>query len=310
MSILRVAVLPQSQAEYEVAAAAGGATVAGPEAELDGIIWTDHREVAALAELLRKHQQIRWVQLPFAGVDNFKPVFDEARSRELAISFTSAKSAYREPVAEHALMLALALARTLPERITAKSWGRKFAATLFDSSVVIVGGGGIAEEIVRLLKPFRAQITVVRREPRPMAGVSQVTDISGLDGLLPMADFVFIACALTAETNGLLNYRRFKLMKSSAYLINIARGAIVDTDDLESALRAKLIAGAGIDVTDPEPLPDGHSLWDTPNMIITPHTADTPEMCVRLLADRIHKNVRHLIAGEQLEGEVNLNLGY
>lgn len=310
MSNLRVAVLPQSQVEYEVAAAAGGATVAGPETELDGIIWTDHREVAALAELLRKHQQIRWVQLPFAGVDNFKPIFDEFRSRELTVTFTSAKGAYREPVAEHALMLALALARALPERIKAKSWGSKFAATLFDSRVVIVGGGGIAEELVRLLQPFRAQIAVVRREQRSISGASQVTDIEGLDGLLPSADFVFIACALTAETKGLFNTHRFKLMKSSAYLINIARGEIVNSADLESALRTNLIAGAGVDVTDPEPLPDGHSLWDTPNLIITPHTADTPEMCVRLLAERIERNVRLLIAGEQPEGKVNLNLGY
>jgi phosphoglycerate dehydrogenase-like enzyme len=84
----------------------------------------------------------------------------------------------------------------------------------------------------------------------------------------------------------------------------------VDSQALEQALRTGEIAGAGVDVTEPEPLPDGHSLWDTPNLIITPHTADTPEQCVRLLADRIELNVRALIAGSTLDGLVNLELGY
>ena len=310
MTNFKVAVLPRPQAEYQAAVIAGGGEVASLGPQVSGLIWTDSQEVAALAEILREHEQIRWVQLPFAGVDNFGSVFDEANSREPAVTFTSAKGAYREPVAEHALMLALALARALPERLSARTWGRKFAATLFDSNVVIVGGGGIAEELVRLLTPFRPEISVVRREAREMTGVTRVFNLDDLDQLLPTADFVFSTSALTEETRALFNIRRFGLMKPSAYFINIARGAIVNTGDLEAALRGSLIAGAGIDVTDPEPLPDGHSLWEAPNLIITPHTADTPEMCVKLLSERIVENVRRILAGESLEGEVNLKLGY
>jgi phosphoglycerate dehydrogenase-like enzyme len=296
--------------EYQSAIVDGGGVFStiGPDAT--GLVWTDSQDVESLGAILEKYPQIEWIQLPFAGVDNFKSVFDSCLAGGRRVRFTSAKGAYREPVAEHALMLALALARVLPERIFANSWGRKFAATLFDSNVVIVGGGGIAEELIRLLTPFRAQITVLRRSIEPMQAVSRVTTLEDLDEVLEDADFVFVASALTEETAGLFDFARFTRMKASAYFINIARGAIVSSAGLEKALREGVIAGAGIDVTDPEPLPDGHSLWNTPNLIITPHTADTPEMCIRLLSERIVENVSNLISEKPLVGQVNLKLGY
>jgi phosphoglycerate dehydrogenase-like enzyme len=305
-----VAVLPQSQPEYLRAIALGGGIAADLNENTTGLVWTDSQGVQQLAEVLATNPQITWVQLPFAGVDNFKSLFDTIASSGREISFTSAKGAYREPVAEHALMLALALGRALPERLAAKTWGRKFAASLFDSRVLVVGGGGIAEEILRLLEPFRVDSTVVRRSQVALARANRTVGLAELDSALPDADFVFIASALTKETEKLFDADRFTRMKPSAYLVNIARGAIVDSQALETALITGQIAGAGIDVTDPEPLPDGHSLWQAPNLIITPHTADTPEQCVRLLADRIVLNVSALIAGSELVGSVNLELGY
>jgi phosphoglycerate dehydrogenase-like enzyme len=296
--------------EYKSAILDGGGVFSTIGPDVTGLVWTDSQDVESLEAILEKFQQIEWIQLPFAGVDNFKPVFDSCLAGGRRVTFTSAKGAYREPVAEHALMLALALARVLPERIFANSWGRKFAATLFDSNVVIVGGGGIAEELIRLLTPFRAQITVLRRSIEPMQAVSRVTTLEDLDEVLEDADFVFVASALTEATGGLFDFARFTRMKASAYFINIARGAIVSSAGLEKALREGVIAGAGIDVTDPEPLPDGHSLWNTPNLIITPHTADTPEMCIRLLSERIVENVSNLISEKPLVGQVNLKLGY
>jgi phosphoglycerate dehydrogenase-like enzyme len=306
----KIAVLPISEPAYEAAISAGGGVFSGITEEVSGLVWTDSQNVNALAEVLDANPAISWVQLPFAGTDNFVTLFDQVLARGQNISFTSAKGAYREPVAEHALMLSLALARVLPERLTTKSWGRKFAASMFDANVVIVGGGGIAGELIRLLQPFRARISVVRREVQQMDGVALVTSIADMDNLLPRADFVFSATALTSETRGLFNHERFSLMKNSAYFINVARGAVVVTADLELALRTGSIAGAGLDVTDPEPLPTGHSLWDAPNVIITPHTADTPEMCLRLLAERIVENVGNLISDVPLVGRVNLKLGY
>lgn len=305
-----VAVLPQSPPEYLRAIALGGGIAADLNGNTTGLVWTDSQGVQQLAEVLVKNPQITWVQLPFAGVDNFKSLFDTIASAGREISFTSAKGAYREPVAEHALMLALALGRALPERLAAKAWGRKFAASLFDSKVLVVGGGGIAEEILRLLEPFRVDATVVRRSQVALPRATRTVGLSELDSALAEADFVFIASALTQETEKLFDADRLARMKPSAYLVNIARGAIVDSKALEAALISGQIAGAGIDVTDPEPLPDGHFLWQVPNLIITPHTADTPEQCVRLLADRIVLNVSALIAGSELVGSVNLELGY
>jgi phosphoglycerate dehydrogenase-like enzyme len=305
-----VAVLPYTQPEYLRAIALGGGIAADLNENTTGLVWTDSQGVQQLTEVLASNPQISWVQLPFAGVDNFKPLFDEIACSARQLSFTSAKGAYREPVAEHALMLALALGRALPERLAAKTWGGKFAASLFDSKVAVIGGGGIAEEILRLLEPFRVDATVVRRSTEPLARARSTVQLADLDTALSEADFVFIASALTEETSKLFDAERFSKMKSSAYLVNIARGAIVETTALEKALKTGQIAGAGIDVTDPEPLPDGHSLWDAPNLIITPHTADTPEQCVRLLSERIVLNVRALIDGTELVGTVNLELGY
>lgn len=305
-----VAVMPHTQPEYLSAIALGGGIAADLNENTTGLVWTDSQGVQELSEVLASNPQITWVQLPFAGVDNFKPLFDTIASSGRETLFTSAKGAYREPVAEHALMLALALGRALPERLAAKTWGHKFAASLFDSKVLVVGGGGIADEILRLLEPFRVNSTVVRRSRIHLDRANRTVDLSELDSVLADADFVFVASALTHETEKLFDSDRFARMKPTAYLVNIARGAIVDSQALESALMTGQIAGAGIDVTDPEPLPEGHPLWQVPNLIITPHTADTPEQCVRLLADRIVLNVSALIDGSDLSGSVNLELGY
>lgn len=305
-----VAVLPTIQAEYIRAIALGGGVAADLNENTTGLVWTDSQDTQQLSRILLENPQLTWVQLPFAGVDNFKELFNSIRNSGREVVFTSAKGAYREPVAEHALMLALALGRALPERLAAKSWGEKFAVSLFDSNVLIVGGGGIAEELLRLLAPFRVDATVARRSGASILGANRVIGLAELDLHLPQADFVFLASALTAETFKLFNSERFSKLKTTAYLVNIARGAMVDSAALEVALITGQIAGAGIDVTDPEPLPYGHPLWNTPNLIITPHTADTPEQCVRLLSERIVLNVSALIEGSQLVGEVNLELGY
>lgn len=305
-----VAVLPTAQPEYLRAIALGGGVAADLNGSTTGLVWTDSQDTVQLAQILADNPQISWVQLPFAGVDNFKGLFDSLSESGRNLLVTSAKGAYREPVAEHALMLALALGRALPERLAAKSWGRKFAVSLFDSNVLIVGGGGIAEELLRLLAPFRVSSTVVRRSTESLAGATKTIGLGDLDSHLGDADFVFIASALTEETKGLFDSTLFSRMKQSAYLVNIARGAIVDSSALELALNTGQIAGAGIDVTDPEPLPDGHPLWNVPNLIITPHTADTPEQCVRLLSERIVLNVQAIIRATPLVGQVNLELGY
>ena len=300
----KVSIEPKSFEQYEQAVRDAGAELAEFGDDVGALIWTDYARPEALAQLLKSNPQLEWVQLPFAGVDAFADVLKHPAK------FTSAKGSYREPVAEHALALSLALARKLPERVTAKSWGKKFAVSLYDSHVVIVGGGGITEELLLLLAPFKTRVSVVRKHPEPLDGASETVGFSELDEYLAMADFVILAAALTEETMFLMDDRRFNHMKPTSYLVNIARGKMIDQDALLRALEGEIIAGAAIDVTYPEPLPDGHALWSAPNLIITPHTADTNAQVVRLFCKRIDANVKAWLEGSEWVGEVDPNLGY
>jgi phosphoglycerate dehydrogenase-like enzyme len=300
---LKIALLPQSVTAYRQAIESAGGEVASLGPDVNALVWTDYSQPTLLAETLENNPQLQWVQLPFAGVDAFSSVLQKQ------LRFTSAKGAYAQPVAEHALALCLALGRAIPERVKATSWGEKFAVSLYESRVLIVGGGGIAQELVRLLAPFGCPITVIRRNPHLELG-STTYGFEHLDDELPKADFVIIAFALTSETIGLFNQRRFALMKPSAYLVNIARGKHVVTEDLVEALNAGVIAGAAVDVTDPEPLPNGHPLWSAKNCIVTPHTADTPEQVTRMLAERIYRNVLAFRGEGDWVGLVDPTAGY
>jgi len=256
--------------------------------------------------VLAARPRISWVQLPQAGIERAVDagVIDHERR------WTSAKGAYAEPVAEHALALLLAGLRQLTVRARARSWGEPGGVSLYGQPVTIVGGGGIATELLRLLEPFRTQVTVVRRHPEPLPGAARMIGADRLAEALPGARAVVLTLALTPETKGLIGRTELAAMERDAWLVNVARGGLVDTGALLDALLSGRIGGAALDVTDPEPLPPGHPLFNLPNCLITPHTADTEEMTRPLLADRIAENVRRLAAGQELIGQVDPDLGY
>ena len=299
-----IALEPARPAQFVSAIEAGGGKVAALSPEVKGLVWTDYHRPDLLRQVLSENPQLTWVQLPFAGVDAFVDILDAPPT------FTCAKGSYSQPVAEHALALMLALGRTIPERVRATSWGEKFVVSLYESKMLIVGGGGITAELLRLLQPFDCPVTVVRNSVEPMPGASLTIGLDELDEHLPDADFVVVAAALTPKTEGLFNSRRFEKMKRTAYLVNIARGKHVVTDDLVEALTSGQIAAAALDVTDPEPLPDGHPLWNVSNCLITPHTADTPAQVTRMLAERISVNVKAFCEGGEMVGLVDKKLGY
>jgi phosphoglycerate dehydrogenase-like enzyme len=299
-----IALEPTQPEQFIDAIKLAGAKLAPLSPDVKGLVWTDYHRPDLLREVLSKNAQLTWVQLPFAGVDAFVDILDAPPT------FTCAKGSYSQPVAEHALALMLALGRTIPERVRAKSWGEKFAVSLYESKVLIVGGGGITAELLRLLAPFDCPVTVVRNSGEPMPGATLTIGLEELDDHLPAADFVVVAAALTPQTEGLFDSRRFAIMKSTAYLVNIARGKHVVTEDLLKALIDGQIAAAALDVTDPEPLPDGHPLWTLNNCLITPHTADTPAQVTRMLADRIRVNVKAFCTGGEMVGLVDKKLGY
>lgn len=267
-------------------------------------MWTDPFDAGALASLLAEAPGVAWVQLPFAGVDQFVSQVDRSRT------WTSTKGAYSDPVAEHALALGLAGLRQLPGRARASHWGRPGGHRLMGGRVTVLGGGGIARGFIALLSPFFVDVTVVRKHPDPVPGAGLVVGPDRLHDALPGADLVVIALALTPETTGMIASPELDLMESHAWLVNVGRGAHVVTDDLVGALTASQIGGAALDVTDPEPLPDGHPLWHLDNCLITPHTANTWEMAEPLFAARVRENVSRFGAGQPLVGVVDPVLGY
>jgi phosphoglycerate dehydrogenase-like enzyme len=301
---LRIAVGPRPADWAAEAIRRGGGEPVTLDQDPVGLVWTDGAATQALREALSP--QITWVQLPQAGVERVfaAGVIDHERR------WTSAKGAYAEPVAEHALALVLAGLRLLKVRAQARSWGEPAGVSLFGQPVTVVGAGGIATVLMRLLEPFRAPVTIVRRQAEPVPGAARTLGSDRLAEALAGARAVVLALALTPETRGMIGAAELAAMEPYAWLINVGRGCLVDTGALVHALRAGQIGGAGLDVTDPEPLPDGHPLWDLPNCLITPHTADTEEMTRPLLAVRIAENVRRLTAGQELIGQVDPDLGY
>ena len=285
-----------------IAVTAGGGIVV-PAAEAEGLIWADPQNPGLLGPVLEAAPQLRWIQLPYAGIEPYQRFLDAERL------WTCGKGVYAEPVAEMALGMLLAGMRGLTTYLPATTWLGPEGRNLRGAAVTILGGGGITEELLKLLEPFDCDVTVLRRHPAPLPG-ARVVGPESLTGALAGADAVVVALALTAETRGIIDAAALDLMPEHCWVVNVARGEHVVTGDLVAALRAGAIAGAGLDVTDPEPLPDGHPLWDLPNCIITPHVGNTPEMGLALLDRRVTENVRRYAAGEPLLGPVNTALGY
>jgi D-3-phosphoglycerate dehydrogenase len=175
---------------------------------------------------------------------------------------------------------------------------------------LIIGTGGIGRALASFLQPLGASVLAMNRSGAPMPGARETYPVERLLDVIGRADFVVVAAAHTPATHQLIDARALKSMKPGAWLINVARGGLVDTDALVQALRDGTIGGAALDVTDPEPLPDGHPLWTLPDVLITPHVANTWRMAIPDLKRLIERNVRAFALGEPLEGLVDPALGY
>lgn len=283
----------------------GGGSIVEPS-EAAGLVWADASDPQGLGDLLDSQRTIEWVQLPWAGIEPYVGVVQAHRER----TWTCGKGVYAEPVAEHALALALAGLRNVGPYSRATEWSRGVGTNLLGAKVTILGGGGITESLLRLLAPFGCEVTVVRRSPRPMDGAGRVVGDDQLDDAIRGAKLLVVALALTPDTTGMVDRPRLALLADDAWVVNVARGSHIVTDDLVAILAEGHIGGAALDVTHPEPLPADHPLWAEPRCIITPHTANTPEMAVPLLSARVRDNVRRWIAGEPLLGPVDADAGY
>ena len=286
---------------------AGGRNVDPADAE--GLVWTNPADPAALKDVLDS-SPAKWIQLPFAGIEEFVAagVIDPART------WTCAKGAYGHACAEHALALMLTAARRIHHHARNRRWepgglGRP-EIRLKDRIVLIFGAGGIGRELIGMLQPLQARVVAVNRSGRRVDGAERTVATTRLRDELTSADFVVICAAVTEETRRLFGADLLSAMKPDAWLVNVARGAVVDTDALVDALRGGHIAGAALDVTDPEPLPATHPLWGMDNVVITPHVANTWDMAIPDLSDLVERNVAAFARGDDLEGLVDPELGY
>jgi D-3-phosphoglycerate dehydrogenase len=290
-----VHVAPESDRAIEEAiTAAGGHT--GPLDGADAVVWLDWDSNTFDVAL---PERVRWVQLPAAGVEAWLPRTTDGRV------WTSAAGAYGLPVAEHALALMLAGARRLVDCARTRTWTEPPARPLDGSTVAILGAGGIGRALTRLLEPLDVEVLAVTRRGR-----DGTLPVHRLPDVLPAADHVVIAAPATPDTRHLIGATELDAMRADAWLVNVARGSLVDTDALVAALAAGAIGGAALDVTDPEPLPDGHPLWSEPRALITPHIANPGATLRRYLARHVEENVRRFARGEELLAVIDADAGY
>lgn len=282
----------------------GGGTIVEDPALAEALIWLDPRDPSGLPAALSQGPGIRWVQLPFAGIEPFIPHLDPSRV------WTSGKGVYAEPVAEMALAMLLAGMRHLTGYARERTWAVPVGRNLYGAKVVVLGGGEITRSLMPLLAPFRCRVTVLRRRDEPFEGAERTGALEDLIEVVRDADAVVVALALTERTRHVVDTAVLSAMPEHALVVNVGRGGHIDTDALVAALADGGIGGAALDVTDPEPLPDGHPLWDEPRCLITPHVGNTPEMGVPLLEARVRENVARFASYRALIGTVDVEAGY
>jgi phosphoglycerate dehydrogenase-like enzyme len=270
--------------------------------DADVLFLTDFLYTEKVAAAVRASSRTKWLQLLTAGYDSAKQfgVPD-------GVTVTNMGDALAAPVATHAVMLLLALQRLLPTFMANQNrrvWDRSISARAVipdQSTVVVIGFGHIGREIARLLRTFGSRIISVTRSGAPHALADEAVPLTKLLEALPRADAVMIAVPLDATTQGLFGSRTLNACKRGAFLVNIARGSVVDSIALLDALTTGVIAGAGLDVTDPEPLPKDHPLWGAPNLIISPHFAGA---CGRIGTQRMaaiaEDNLKRFMRGDAL----------
>ncbi len=256
---------------------------------------------AGIAAALRTHAgRLRWIQLLSAGYEEVLVC-----GVPTGVVVSNAGDAWSPAVAEHAMTLLLALVRRLPELLVNQArhgWERGIAArmgTVAGRTLVVVGFGSIGREVAVRARAFGMHVVGISRSGRADALADESYPEGQLDAVLPRADALVLALPLSAHTRGLIGAARLAAMKRSALLINVARGGVVDTQALAQALERGTIAGAGIDVSEPEPLPPEHALWNCPNLVVSPHVAGAGGKTGReRLAAMAARNTERYLAGQ------------
>ena len=298
-----------------------------PEALRPGQVLTpDRSNGAALEELLAPAEVImasrrmpldtaklapnlKWVQLPLAGIEWFRTTDLWTTPR---VTLTNTDIA--QPVSEWVLLAMLALGKDARRMLTRQQehrWERWNLPQLRGKRLGVIGYGGIGTEVARLGQALGMQVMATKRHMRAEERLPDwVLPMGRMEQVLRESDYIVLAVPATPETAGLIGARELALMKATAYLINVARGDVIDTAALVSALKGKRLAGAGLDVFEGEPLEASSPLWDLPNVFLSSHVAGLVPNYDDLVTDLFVQNLKRYVAGEPLHRVVNKTLGY
>ncbi len=262
--------------------------------------------------VIARAPNLKWVQMMWAGVDSFL----DSEFRQSSVTMTTVSGIHASPIGEFVLELMLMFVKQAPLCFHLKQerqWKQYIPTVLRHKTVGIVGLGDIGQEVARLAKAFGMRVVATRRSAKRVTRARYVDVVlppKQLPELLSDSDFVVLTLPLTPETNRLIGERELKSMRSTAYLINVARGGIVDEEVLIRALNEHWIAGAGLDVFAIEPLPADSKLWEFPNVILSPHVAGVMEDYNMQAAQLFCENLRRFLNGKKLLNVVDKEKGY
>jgi phosphoglycerate dehydrogenase-like enzyme len=285
------------------------AAVPGADAVIGRTPWICSDAVLAAGD------ELRWLQTMYAGVEacTAKPAVAQGR-----YVLTNMRAIAAPMIAEHTIGLLLALTRglavSLPRQASGE-WSQRYPGVPLVSvqgkTMLVVGLGGIGSEIAKRAHALGMRVIATRSSSREKPPYVEYVGLSDeLPTLLGQADVVVDALPLTAATQGLFDAKAFARMRPTAYFLNVGRGGTVVTDDLVAALQSRRLAGAGLDVTEPEPLPPAHPLWRAPNVVITPHNSSDADLGVEAQVRVLRENLRRYVAGARLLSVVEVARGY
>jgi D-2-hydroxyacid dehydrogenase (NADP+) len=284
----------------------------------DEIVYTDVLLAWAIRpEHIAAAKKLKWIHAAMAGLTWI--LIPEVVHSDIVVS--NSKGVHAIPMAEHTMALILQFSRRLIECHDAQRrahWARREIyesavsfSEIYEKTICILGVGRIGSEIARRARAFGMRVLGIRKNvDRPVDAVDAVYPPHMLDEILPLVDYLVIAAPATRETSGMIGQPQFSRMKPSAFVINIARGEIVDQQALVDALKEGRIAGAALDVFQPDPLPDDHPLFSTPNLIVTPHISAISPMLWHRITDIFVKNINRFLTGKPLINQVDKQRGY
>jgi phosphoglycerate dehydrogenase-like enzyme len=292
------------------------ATAVKEAKDADIVVGQSAHPGACEPEILNAGKQLRWIMAYAAGVERCVSV-PSVRERKLLI--TNLRGLGSAAIGEHAIALALAMARGLDTFVSNQAkgrWSREDAAarhlqTLTGKTMLVVGLGGIGTEVAS--RAHGLGMNVIATRARGHEGPEYVSHVGSPDELLKLAataDVIVSCVPLTAETKNIYDRKFFAALKPTAYFVNVARAGSVVQAEMSAALKEGRLAGAGLDVVDPEPLPPDNPLWKTPNVIITPHISSSSDIPNEAIGVLINENLRRYAAGDKMLSVVDLDREY